>query len=266
MLLLAYIHSVVLESRCTSYQYVQEDGPSAHFNDMTAAYCVAEHDTKGTGSMFKKVFGRMFALIAMLAVVASTVAMPASAETTTIYADLGRCRTNFEHFQIQLQSRNMNAPVSDFPTSVTLTFADGSVAEATPDLLEPNFGTLVYRLTDPAYLFKALDSVSAQFDASKYPNYRFTVTARACDVTSDLTGSILQHGNGKPVEGLSVCLQELAFCTSTDAAGEFSFAQIPNGVYTLVSDAPVYKTLTTQVVVDGDKTIELVQYRGGGKN
>jgi hypothetical protein len=152
---------------------------------------------------------------------------------------------------------------------VTLHFADGTTAEAV-SFLGPNFGTNTYRLDDSSRIYREVSLLyaSAQFDATKYPNHRFTVTAYPCDPTpfSSVSGTITQHGNQKPVAGLEVCLVEAGLCIITDANGYFEFTGVDYGTYTLTSNGPVYKPLATTVEVSGtDVCIDLVQFRGGGQ-
>lgn len=214
--------------------------------------------------------GRGVALIAMVAVLAGTLVMPAAAQVETISAVIPNCKLNVSAYSVQLQTGVPGAPASDFPASVTLTFADGTTAEA-GSLLPPNInGTKTYRLNDPAgtYRESELVSATAQLDTARYPNYRFTVTGWPCDPTPEpatysVTGTILQRGNLKPVTPAEVCLVELGICTVTDGGGSFAFSDVPDGTYTLVSTAHIFKTLTTSVTVDGGDTyVDLIQFRG----
>ncbi len=198
-------------------------------------------------------------------------AMPAtsSAQVTTIYSEFERCKTNVQSYSVQLQSGNQRANPADFPTSVTLHFADGTTAEAV-SFLGPNFGTLYYHLDDSNRTYREVPllEATAQFDTTKYPNYSFAVVSYPCDPTpySTVSGTITQHGNQKPVDGVEVCLVEAGVCTITDANGYFEFTGVKYGTYTLTSDGPVYKPLTTTVDVSwADTYIDLVQYRGGGR-
>lgn len=212
---------------------------------------------------------RMVTFMLAFVVLFGAAGAPASAQTETIHAGFLRCRLNVDSYSVQLQSGNFSAPASDFPASVTLVFADGSTAEATPTL-GPNGGTLTYRLSDSGNVYRNTELVDAytQFDTVKYPSYRFSVVAYPCDPTPThtVTGMILQHGNGKPVAGAEVCIVEIGACTYTDANGAFAFYDVPDGVYTLTSTADVYKPLTTTfTATTEDVYLELIQYRGGGR-
>lgn len=193
-----------------------------------------------------------------------------SAAPTTIYADLGACRANVNHYQVQLQSGNQRAPQSAFPASVTLIFEDGSTGEATPDL-GASFGTQYYTLRENRGT--AVTGATAIFDTELYPNYRFTVTARPepcfpapAPVTHTVSGDIVQRGNQKPVADLTVCLVEADLCTTTDANGSFAIAGVEDGTYTLYTDGnnwkPQYNTVT---VSGGDVHVDIIQFKGGGK-
>lgn len=217
-------------------------------------------------------FARKFLVLAMAAMLLPMIgAGAASAQVTTISAELGRCRTNIDHYQIQLQSRVFNAPASDFPASVTMHFADGSDVEATP-ILGPNGGTMTYTFGDPngEFVGVAVTGATAQFDTTKYPNYRFTVSARPClpepAPTYAVTGDVVQRGNEKPVADLTVCLVEVDLCTTTDASGSFVISGVEDGTYTLYTDGdnwkPQYNTVT---VADGDVHVDVVQFKGGGR-
>ena len=216
-------------------------------------------------------FGFKPALLLVLAMALTPLLMPAtaSAEPTTIYADLGRCRTNVDNYQVQLQSGNQRAPQSAFPESVTILFEDGSSTVATP-LMGASFGTIYYYSYDLRDV--AVIGATAEFDTELYPNYRFTVTARPepCfpapePVTYSVSGNITQQGNMKPVADLDVCLGEAELCTTTGADGSFVIAGVEDGTYTLYTDGDNWKAQYTTVTVEGgDVTVDVVQQKGGG--
>ncbi|MFB2119654.1 SusC/RagA family TonB-linked outer membrane protein [Parapedobacter sp. 2B3] len=54
-----------------------------------------------------------------------------------------------------------------------------------------------------------------------------------------------------PLEGASVSIQELGLTASTSGTGEFSFADVPNGTYTLVATFIGYEAATQTVAVSG---------------
>src|SRR5690606_15697495 len=54
-----------------------------------------------------------------------------------------------------------------------------------------------------------------------------------------------------PLEGASLSIQELGRTASTSSTGEFSFADVPNGTYTLVTTFIGYETETQTVTVSG---------------
>lgn len=209
------------------------------------------------------------ALLLVMAMALMPLVMPAttSAQTETIYTTNQRCRSNVSSYSVQLQSNAQRTPASAFPQSVTLHFADGSTAVAT-SFLGPNLNSNTYRLDDSNGVYRQVDLLyaTAQFNAATYPNYRFTVTAYPCDPVPDVFGTIVQQGNMKPVAGLDVCLVDLGQCTTTDANGAFRLLDVQNGTYTLTSDGPIYKPLTTTVTVAGtDIYLDLIQQRGGGR-
>jgi hypothetical protein len=216
---------------------------------------------------FSSAFVRGLMLVLAFAVL--PLAMPAttSAQATTIYAELGRCRTNVDLYQVQLQAGDQRASSRVFPASVTIHFADGSTTEATP-YLGPNFGTQYYYSYDLRE--SPVTGATAHWNTTAYPNYSFTVTARPCVPdpvpTYSVSGTIVQHGNQNPVVDLTVCLVELERCTTTDADGYFSIAGVENGTYTLSSDGSNWKPQTNSVTVaDSNVSINLVQYKGGGR-
>lgn len=213
---------------------------------------------------------RSIAGVLALALLAVMLPAGAHAQATTIYADLGRCRTNVDNYQVQLQAGDQRAPDSAFPASVSIHFADGTTAEATP-YLGANFGTKYYYLDGPRNV--EVTTATAEWDTTRYPNYRFTVSARPClpepepePTTAAVTGTIVQRGNERPVADLTVCLVEADVCTITDAGGNFAFTDVEYGTYTLTSDGDNWKLMTTTVTVaDGDVHLNLIQFKGGGK-
>lgn len=218
---------------------------------------------------FSSVLVRGLLLVVAFALLPLALPATSSAQVTTISTSFQRCKTNVDSYSVQLQSGNQRANPADFPASVTVHFADGTTAEAV-SFFGPSFGTATYHLDDSTSVYREVPLLyaTAQFDATKYPNHRFTVTAYPCDPTpfSTVSGTITQHGNQKPVSGLEVCLAELGLCTYTDANGYFEFADVDYGTYTLTSDGPVYKPLVTSVEVSwADVYLDLVQYRGGGR-
>lgn len=219
-------------------------------------------------------FGAAMPLVMVMAFLPFLAPTIASAQETTIWAELGRCRTNIHnHYQVQLNANDWNAPTSDFPDSVTIHFEDGRTVEAQPNL-GANVGTRYYYFYDNDWAFEGVRVTTAEtvFDTTKYPNYRFSVTARPCvpdpePVTYTVSGNIVQRGNMKPVADLTVCLVELDTCTTTDANGSFSIAGVEDGTYTLYTDGnnwkPQYNTVT---VSGGNVHVDLIQFKGGGKN
>lgn len=196
--------------------------------------------------------------------------MPANAgaQAVTISADIGRCRTNVDNYQVQLQSGDQFASDRIFPASVTIQFADGTSAEATPRL-SASFGTKYYYLDGPQGT--EVTAATTQWDTNAYPNYRFTVTARPCveppvPTTYSVTGSVSQQGNQKPVAGLSVCLEGADLCTTTDASGSFLISGVADGTYTLTTNGVNWKPQSNTVTVaGGDVYLDIVQQKGGGK-
>lgn len=217
-----------------------------------------------------KLLGPATLLVMAMAFMPLLTAGTASAAPTTIYADLGRCKTNVDHYQIQLRSDVFSAPASDFPASVALHFANGSSVEARP-MLGPNGGTMTYRFADSNgdFVGVAVTGATAQFDTTKYPNYRFTVVARPClpepAPTYAVTGDVVQRGNEKPVADLTVCLVEADLCTSTDANGSFAITGVEDGTYTLSTDGENWKPQHNVVTVSGgDVHVNVIQFNGGG--
>lgn len=193
----------------------------------------------------------------------------ASAEPVTIYAEMGACRENVDGYRIQLQSGDQSAPASDFPKTVTLTFADGSTLVATGSLLGPRLGTATYSVDGATGVY--LESATAVVDTEAYPEYRFTVTARPepcfqeAPVTNAVSGTVLQRGNEKPVADLEVCLVEANLCTTTDASGAFVIEGVEDGTYTLTTNGINWKPQSTTVTVaGGDVVVNVVQQKGGG--
>lgn len=196
--------------------------------------------------------------------------MPASAAPTTISARINSCKQNVDSYSVMLQTGSTKPTASDVPTSVTLSFADGSTAQA--ERWAINIGSAYFRLDDSAGIYSEVPLVSAttQFDVAKYPSYRFTVTAHPCDPTPDpvsytVAGVVNQKGNQKPVANLDVCVQELGICTTTDANGQFDFTEVVNGTYTITTNGVNWKSQSNTVVVDGaDVYVNIVQSKGGG--
>lgn len=122
-----------------------------------------------------------------------------------------------------------------------------------------------------------LDQVPTQLEAVVPADYEYTsfrTGSGPCDneiqvpptPVYTVSGTILQHGNGKPVAGATVCIAETGVCTTTDEGGYFVFTDLEDGTYTITSTADVYKPLTTTVTVAGsDVYVDLVQNRGGGR-
>ena len=191
-----------------------------------------------------------------------------SAEVTTIYADLGRCRTNVHNYQVQLRSFVQGAPNSDFPDTVTIQFADGFMAEATSHAPVNIVGTRYYQF----YEERDVDVVTAigEFDTAKYPDYSFTVTARPCrqapePTTYTVAGVVTQHGNSKAVADLDVCVEETGACTVSNGDGSFNISGLGNGTYTLNLNGQNWKEQSiTVTVADGDVYLDIVQRKGGG--
>lgn len=219
---------------------------------------------------------RLNALIKRLVIVTMTLTLvpffsigQAAAAVETIYSEVGVCRWNVNHYQVQINTYDPGAPSSVFPASVSIHFVDGTVVEAYP--LTPGFwGSQTYQLDDPGHYYREIPVLyaTAQFDTALYPNYRFSIASRPCDPTPvhTVTGTIVQHGNMKAIAGLTVCLEELGLCTVTDANGAFALFDVPSGVYTLTSNGSNYKPLSTVIApMSGDVHVDLVQNRGGGR-
>ena len=178
----------------------------------------------------------------------------ASAQVTTISAELGRCKKNVDNYQVQLQTGDFNAPASAFPSSVTIHFEDGSTGEATITFLRPG-GTQTYTLNENRGI--AVTGATTMFDTELYPNYRFTVVARPepcypapAPVVHTVSGTIVQRGNERPVADLTVCLVEADLCDTTDASGVAADLMVKPGEYWVHARyAEVYSELYWNVPV-----------------
>lgn len=214
-------------------------------------------------------------LVAMMAFLPLLAPVTASAQDTTIWADFNNCRTQIKnHYQVQLNTHDFNVNVRDFPASVTLHFEDGRSVSAVPNA-NPTGTAMYYYFNDNDFAFAGVRVSSAEtlFDTTKYPNYTFKVTGRPCvpdpepEPTYAVTGTIVQRGNERPVADLTVCLVEAELCTTTDASGSFSITGVEDGTYTLYSDGnnwkPQYNTVT---VSGGDVHVNVIQFKGGGKD
>lgn len=215
-------------------------------------------------------FRSAFLLIVMMAFLPLLAPVTASAQETTIYAALNDCSQRIRnHYQVQLNAQDWNAPPGDFPDSVVLHFEDGRSVEALPNR-DASVGTRYCYYYDNAWEFEGVrvSAAETQFDTTRYPNYTFKVTARPCvpDPTYSVTGDVVQRGNQKPVADLTVCLLEAELCTTTDASGSFEISGVEDGTYTLYTNGdnwkPQYNTVT---VSGGDVHIDVIQFKGGGR-
>lgn len=85
-------------------------------------------------------------------------------------------------------------------------------------------------------------------------------------IIADLSGTVKQNGNERPVANANVCVVELGVCATTDATGAFSIAAVPAGTYTVHTTADGFKLQTSTVTVTADGAwIDIVQYKGNGK-
>ncbi len=237
---------------------------------LLGAFTATFHN-RGIRDMRTPRFARKFLVLAMAAMLLPMIgAGAASAQATTISAELGRCRPNVDNYQVQLQTGDFNAPGSAFPSSVTIHFEDGSTGEATITFLRPG-GTQTYTLNENRGI--AVTGATTMFDTELYPNYRFTVVARPepcypapAPVVHTVSGTIVQRGNERPVTDLTVCLLEAELCTTTDANGSFDISGVEDGTYTLYTNGdnwkPQYNTVT---VSGGDVHIDVIQFKGGGR-
>lgn len=219
-------------------------------------------------------FRSAFLLVFTMAFLPLFAPVTASAQETTIWADFNNCRTNVRnHYQVQLNSHDWDAPAADFPDSVVLHFEDGRSVEALPNR-DASVGTRYYYYYDNDYAFAGVRVSAAEtlFDTTKYPNYTFKVTARPCvpdpepEPTYAVTGTIVQRGNERPVADLTVCLLEAERCTTTDASGSFTISGVEDGTYTLYTDGDNWKAQYNSVTISGsDVYIDVVQFKGGGR-
>lgn len=206
-------------------------------------------------------------LVMMMALMPMLIPANASAQAATISADIGRCKSNVDDYQVQLQAGNQSARDSAFPASVTIYFADGSTGEATPRM-SSSFGTKYYYLDGPRG--SEVTGATTQWDTAVYPNFRFTVSSRPCveapvPTTYAVTGVVSQQGNQKPVADLTVCLVEADHCTTTDASGSFAISGVEDGTYTLRTDGNNWKEQYNTLTVSGsDVYVDIVQQKGGG--
>lgn len=201
-----------------------------------------------------------------LAAMAGALPVATSAKVSTITAESRGCGQVSDLYQVQLSAGSYLAPDKAFPASVLLTFADGTTQEATPLLPASGAGTKYYYLREVQDT--ALVSATTQFDTDRYPGYSFVITGQPCapePTTATITGSVIQHGNRKPVANLTVCLVENSVCTTTDATGSFAITDVAYGTYTLTSNGQNWKPLSTTVTVgEGGSHIDLIQQKGGG--
>lgn len=216
---------------------------------------------------------KLIAGLLSVVMLATMLPMGASAQVTTLVAQAGTCGGGVTTYSVMLQTRDINARASDVPMSVTLHFADGSTAQAQ----RWNFnisGSGYYSNLDSDQTLREvpLTHATAELDTGKYPNARLSITGWPCDPTPNpepdptavVSGNIVQRGNERPVADLTVCLEELGVCTTTDAAGNFAFGDVPYGTYTLTSDGNNWKFASTTVTVEGDTHLNLIQFKGGG--
>lgn len=70
-------------------------------------------------------------------------------------------------------------------------------------------------------------------------------------------GTVTDSG-GRPLPGVEVLLAELARRTTTGSAGEFSFAGVPDGDYTLVFRGPGFAALARRIAVPGANALSVV--------
>ncbi len=159
---------------------------------------------------------------------------------------------------------------ADAPSEVVIHFENGLSQTVPVFETDPSpYATYMFADVDGTFSGLRVLQVTAEMDLSLFESYTFNLISYPClpeIAESTVSGTIVQHGNGKPVADLEVCLVELDLCATTDANGSFSFTDVPDGTYTLTSDGPVYKPLTATVEVSGtDVSLDLVQFRGGGQ-
>ncbi len=71
---------------------------------------------------------------------------------------------------------------------------------------------------------------------------------------ASLSGRVTDVGNGRPIVGVAVRLDELSLATSTDADGAYRFTTVPAGTYTLIARRVGYEMVTKDVsLADGEQ-------------
>ena len=76
--------------------------------------------------------------------------------------------------------------------------------------------------------------------------------------SADSVRGIVTDSAGRPLQGVEVLLAELARRTATRSGGEFAFAAVPNGAYTLVFRHPGYAALARRIDVPGATGVSVV--------
>lgn len=80
----------------------------------------------------------------------------------------------------------------------------------------------------------------------------------AASVAADTVRGIVTDSAGHPLPSVEVLLTDLARRATTTTGGEFMFAGVPNGAYTLVFRRPDYAPLARRIEVPGAGTVHVV--------
>lgn len=197
---------------------------------------------------------RSIAAVLLAATLMATGGSGVSAATETVEADLGGNCSNFSKgYTATLRNGGM-------PDTATFTFSDGTEVVVNRSGMYDSEKRTGFFLV--GYADKLIVSITTEVDTEAYPNWSFT-TGVSNPCTYEVSGVVTQFANEKPVAGADVCIVELGLCTVTDADGAYFFPRVINGDFTLVSTAPVYKTVTESVlVVRADTVQDITQYRG----
>ncbi|MDR1380351.1 MAG: carboxypeptidase-like regulatory domain-containing protein [Tannerella sp.] len=164
--------------------------------------------------------------------------------------------------------------VKDDPTfllsgSVTDSETGGSIAGVAVKLVSNGSGQAYEKITDSGghYLFEDLPggSFNISFIKEDYSDGGSTAITVGENTTTfdkaltftkalDLRGKVTDSETGSAVNGVTVRIRDGSGETTTNASGEYTFAGLRRGEYTLVFDKPVYALTEKSVTVTADNT------------